>query len=112
MFNFSYLNFLESDSPIVITNDDPDPVCTWWIKELGLHMSDKESLDANMDLTDNVINAAHLLLREQYPHIGGLQDTILGQKLLFKPVSSNKTSVQILHTGMYISICMSPKSIT
>ena len=54
-------------------------------------MSDKESLDVNMDLTDNVINAAHLLLREQYPHIEGLQDKILGQKLLFKPVSSNKT---------------------
>ena len=51
--------FAELDSPIVITSDDPDPVYTWWIKELWLHMT--ESLDANMDLTDNVINAAHLL---------------------------------------------------
>jgi hypothetical protein len=74
------------------------------MKDLGLHMSDKEILEANTDLTDNIINAAHAILRKQYPHIQGLQDTILGQKLQFTSVASNQTSVQILHTGTYMHV--------
>ena len=31
-----------------------------------------------------------------------LQDTVLGRNLNFKPVGHDTSSVQILHTGMYV----------
>ena len=35
----------DSDSYVIEVNDDsPDPVTSWWIKDLGLHESDRHAL--------------------------------------------------------------------
>ena len=86
--------------PIEISDtSDPDPVCDWWIQALHLYQDDKTSLLCQRELTENIINAAHILLSLQFPHIAGLQDTILGHHLDYVPISSDIYSVQILHTG-------------
>lgn len=85
--------------PIDISDSDPDPVCDWWIQPLGLYWDDKTALLSQGELTDNIINAAHTLLSLQFPHIAGLQNTLLGHHLDFMPTSSDLYSVQILHTG-------------
>ena len=48
-----------------------------------------------------MINAAQTLLKRQYPHISGLQNTLLGEKLQFTPVSSYP-AIQIFFTGITI----------
>jgi len=48
-------------------------------------------------LTDLSIDAAQKILRNQFTKSGGLQDTVLGQKLMFKEVS--RPFLQILHNG-------------
>ena len=78
----------------------------WWIEALGLYDSDKEVLLSQSELTDNIINAAQILLRAQFPSVGGFQNTLLGNKLQFKPVSKETSSIQIHHTGIdFIHLC-------
>jgi len=54
---------------------------TWAI---GLHSADKVFLTKGKWLTDNIINAAQRLLKTTHSHIGGLQDTLLGETLSFE----------------------------
>ena len=84
-----------SDEPYKIV----DP---WWIKDLQLRHSDRESIMKGCELTDMVINAAQTLMSRQFPHLAGFQNTLLGQGLMFKSVSRGIKSVQILHTGTYV----------
>ena len=42
---------------------------------------------------------AHELLHAQYPHLGGLQQTIFSQNNGFCPVKSTVDSIQIHYTG-------------
>ena len=85
---------------IVLSDSDPDPVCEWWIEDLNLYSVDYEVLIYGKELNDSLINAAQVLLDAQFPNIEGFQNTIWGHNLDFKPVTSCKPSVQILHTGM------------
>ena len=86
---------------VYVSDSDADPDLKWWIKDLTLYDEDKQILLSRQELTDNIINAAHSLLRLQFSHIGGLQDTILGHRLRYKAVNPCVSSVQILHTGKF-----------
>ena len=55
----------------------------YWLPTLQLLMVDYKSRVGGDWLTDNVINAAHKLLKQSYPHVGGLQITTRGEVLSF-----------------------------
>ena len=55
----------------------------YWLPTLQLLMVDYKSLVGGDWLTDNVINAAQKLLKQSYPHVGGLQITTRGEVLSF-----------------------------
>ena len=76
---------------------------SWWIKDLNLYIADKNHLESGSEVSNNVINAAHTLLSQQFPHIHGFQNTLLGYRLKFKVVS-RIPFVQILHTGTVMCI--------
>ena len=71
----------------------------YWIKDLKLLPGDKECLSRGKWLTDSLINAVQSLLRNQYPHIGGLQSTSLGETLSFE--TQRKEFAQVLNIGGY-----------
>ena len=71
----------------------------YWIP-YQLYNCDRQSLEIGMDLTENVINAAQTILKNQFG-MGGFQDTALATYLKFVPISPSVVSVQILHTGRY-----------
>ncbi|XP_019851194.1 PREDICTED: uncharacterized protein LOC109581489 isoform X14 [Amphimedon queenslandica] len=86
----------------------------WWIKDLKLYNADKESLKSTVPLTDNIINAAQVLLKLQYPHISGWQDTLLEKKMNFDVISSYP-AIQLLFVGKNHWICtcaMTPGTVT
>ena len=84
---FTYELVGNSDEPVFVSDSGSDPLISWWIEALGLYETDKETLLSQSELTDNIINAAQILLSAQFPSIGGFQNTLLGMKLQFKPVS-------------------------
>lgn len=93
---------MESDSDfhvIEINDDSPDPVTAWWIKDLGLHESDRRVLQSQNELTENLISAAQQILAKQFPHFEGFQSTSHIHYLSFKKIPSSKKMIQILHTG-------------
>ena len=53
-------------------------------------------------LDDNVINEAQRILRKQFGHVKGWQDTVLSQKYFLQ---INEESVQIHHTGHEHWVC-------
>ena len=55
----------------------------YWIKDLSLFVSDRQSLMSGDWLTDAIINCAQKLLKESYPLMGGLQMTTLGENLAY-----------------------------
>ena len=63
----------------------------------ALTKDDLAILAKNGWLTDNIINAAQALLKQQYPHINGLQNVVLGFTLGY--IGQTEEFVQILHTG-------------
>ena len=56
----------------------------YWIQELTLFPSDRKLSINGRWLSDAVITAGQKLLKDSYPHIGGLQPTILGMTLAFE----------------------------
>ena len=56
-------------------------------------------------LTDEGINVAQSILHQQFPWVGGLEDTVLGPDMQFSVAASE--SVQILHDGGLHWVCMS-----
>ena len=67
----------------------------YWIKELCLFKTDREFLRGSKWLSDAVVTASQHLLKELYPHVGGLQPTTLGLTLGF--VVQKTEFVQILN---------------
>ena len=92
------------ENPLIITQTSPVKDDDWWIKDLKLRESDRLVLLNGSDLNDSIINAAQHLLKSQFSEIEGFQNTILAHNLKFKPTSSRKLGIQILHAGMYIII--------
>lgn len=91
----------EADSYFIVPDDYPEPA--WWVEALSLYENDRKVLLSEQELTGNIINASQCLLSVQF---AGLQDTVLGMNLNFKPVGHDTctSSVQILHTGTCISV--------
>ena len=67
-----------------------------WVEELGLKSQDKLILSTGEWLTDLYVAAANKLLKRQYPHQNGLQDTLaLADQCRFR--SSPTDFVQIVN---------------
>jgi len=63
-----------------------------------LHIAERDMLHNNEWLTDLHMNAVQVLIKKQFPHIGGLQNTsILQLKRTTKPFQDGKGSLQIIH---------------
>ena len=77
-----------------LTNQKDVPT-VYWIQELTLFPSDRKSLINGRWLNDAVITAGQKLLKDAYPHIGGLQPTILGMTLAFEVQRGE--FLQVLH---------------
>lgn len=63
-----------------------DPPCKptkYWLEDLQLTQEDKQVVSKGKWLTDSVITAAQKLMKRKYPHIGGLQNTVLAETLSF-----------------------------
>ena len=85
----------EADLYFIVPDKYPEPAC--WVEAFSLYKNDRKVLLGEQELTDNIMNAS------QFPRIAGLQDTVLGRRNLnFKPVGHDTSSVQILHTGIYM----------
>lgn len=50
----------------------------------GLSEEDRKVLKTGHWLNDKLVNAAQKLLKQQFPHVPGFQDTLLGQTLSFE----------------------------
>ena len=85
---------------------------TWWIEDLKLHESDHVALNGGEELTENIINAAQAIMNMQFLNFCGFQDTALAHNLSFVPVSPDKPSIQILHTGAYLPTVMCLHTVT
>ena len=59
----------------------------YWIADLDLKTSDKAIIERGRELTDRHMEAAHKVLAEQFPHLQGLQSTLLAQTGSVTPVS-------------------------
>ncbi|XP_078692961.1 polycystin-1-like protein 2 [Branchiostoma floridae x Branchiostoma belcheri] len=76
------------------------PSRNMWISDLRLTAEDKAVLLSDEVLTDKHIHAAQMLLRRQYPGLGGLQDTAVGASSYgYTRVSGE--GLQIHHTGQF-----------
>ena len=64
---------------------------------LGLYPADRLCLTNGKWVTDNIINAYQQLLRNAYPHIGGLENTSVGETLAF--TIQKGEFVQVLHVS-------------
>ena len=75
------------------------------IPALVLYEGDKQVLHSQQWVTDSIVNAAHLLLREAARHqtidgtIDSFQSPQCGKKLSFKAIPPQRKYVQILHTN-------------
>lgn len=92
-----------TDDMIEISSSDEEEACQphYWLQIHGieLYQADKDLLLNGQWLTDKIIHATQLLLKNDSTllPVGSLQDPILGQTLAFDIASEE--SVQILHSG-------------
>ena len=92
-------------SPVYIRSPPPAPApSNCWVKDPYLSKSEKAILESDRWLNDRHISAAQCLLKRQYPHVDGLQDPILGSRLMFSVMHSE--GVQIIHLEKHW-ICIS-----
>jgi len=88
-----------------INSAKPVKICkiseTWLkIGSFVLCKAERSMLCNNEWLTDLHINAVQVLLQQQFPHIGGLQNTVLLQsKSYVKPFQHGLRSLQIIHVN-------------
>ena len=66
-----------------------------WIRTFDLYPSDHAFLNTHQWLTDAIINAGQKLLKQTYPHVGGLQSTVLGETLAYE--IQTEEFIQIMH---------------
>ena len=55
----------------------------FWIESLHLLMSDYDVLLNGSWVTDNIVNAGQIIIKDTFPHICGLQNILLGMNLQF-----------------------------
>ena len=93
----------EADSYFIVPDDYPEPA--WWVQALSLPENDRKVLLSEQELTDNIVNASQCLLSIQFPCIAGLQDTVLGRNLNFKPVGHDTGILHVhVHGGCYLKL--------
>ena len=70
-----------------------------WVQadDIILSEMDEKDIISGGWLSDNVINICQNLLRQQHPHIGGLQSTVLAENFSMEPQAGE--FVQILNVG-------------
>ena len=57
-------------------------------------------------LSDESINLAQILLKEQFPEIFGFQDTVFGRIQSFNMVKTDENFIQLLHVGSLHWVCV------
>eukprot|EP00058_Branchiostoma_floridae_P019276 XP_002604766.1 hypothetical protein BRAFLDRAFT_70615 [Branchiostoma floridae] len=88
----------KQNTTTALHNDEQRHLRNMWIPDLKLTAEDKVVLLRDEMLTDKHIHAAQMLLRRQYPGLGGLQDTAVGASVYgYTRVSGD--GLQIHHTG-------------
>ena len=93
---------METFRLVGFTDDDG-----WWIEDLNLKTEDYYCLCNGLHISDRIVNASQLLMKQQFK-VRGLQNTLLGENLSFKLVS-DASVVQILHTGTNRHVLMFSK---
>ena len=91
-----------SSKVIVVSDDENDTesdVSTLWVQigAIKLYNIDKEGLHEGKWLSDTHLNALQLLLKLEFPHINGLQNTLTMNTAMCKPLPEG--SLQILHVN-------------
>ena len=81
----------------MIGYEDTSVMEEYWLRSLSLSLADRQCLRKGGWLTDSVINAGQVLLKTDYPQIGGLQPTTLGEVLGFN--SQGSAFIQVIHTA-------------
>ena len=80
---YFYVQDVYIDLTVGDTSKKPKKISKW-TPDLDLTMFDKQSLlDPVGWMTDTIINAAQILIKQQFPHIQSLQDVALGQTMSF-----------------------------
>ena len=64
--------------------DDDGAKSQFWIQELDLHPTDQQCITNGDWLNDRIVTAGLTLLKQAFPQMGGLQDTILAETLSFE----------------------------
>ena len=75
-------------------------------RRLKFSEEEKSTIADNHMLTDESINIAQNILHEQFPNLGGLQDTVVGKIQSFDVVSKSTSYIQILHVGSLHWVCV------
>ena len=76
-----------------------------WLPHLGLDKDDEQRLlHVSTWLNDKIVNASQRLLKDDHPHISGLQNTLLGENLSFSPELDE--CVQVLHNESDQWLCV------
>ncbi len=98
------------NSSSIVLNDSPVSNDEWnyWNKRLGLLTADQDMLKRGEWLTDKHINAASVLIKEEFPKQLGLQDTLLLQRF-DQYESEDSQFVQIVHVNGNHWLCVSNK---
>ena len=95
------VSIVERDDDTHSTNTKDWTICG----SVPLKTEHKETLQSTAWLDDSLIRAAQFLLKEQFPHVGGLQSPLLGDKLAMEPQAGE--FVQILCIRKTHWICVS-----
>ena len=69
------------DCTLEIKDDKSANSTQFWIPSLSLYMDDYYALTEGRWLSDSIIHAGQMMLKEAFPMIGGFQATILGEVL-------------------------------
>ena len=65
-----------TDVDLTNCTDSSEPGSPKWLSDLGLTPLEQQIIHRGQCLTDPVINAAQILLREQFNDVSGLQSTL------------------------------------
>ena len=78
----------------------PDTSPNRWLSLKGINLTevDKTRLMSGQELSDNHINFTQELLQTQFPHISGLQSTLVLDKYQHQKGPVTSTYLQIIHT--------------
>ena len=95
---------LQSTAAITIVGDSgtqsfPSESKEYWTKCGGIVLNNKalQQIVNGKELSDLHVNAYQNLLKQQFPHIGGLQNTLLQKRSPLQPCGSSGMSLQIIH---------------